>query len=308
MIKVAFMSTPGVMTPLEEPLRRELPGVSFATWPEPAAREADIAVCWKPAAGALAEMPKLKLIHSIAAGVDNILVDPALPDLPVCRIVDPGLSAAMTEFVLWSTLYFHRDFDRVIPNARDGVWRRYQQCAPGDRRVGILGLGALGTAAATWLVDLGLAVSAWSRSPKSVAGVTMFSGDDALDAFLAQTDILVSLLPLTPSTMGLLNAERLARLPKGAALILCSRGEHLIADDLVALLRSGHLRGAVLDVFEREPLAADHPLWREPGVLVTPHMAAIASWQVIAQQIADNVRRMQRGEPLLNAVDRGRGY
>jgi len=308
MIKVAFMSTPGVMTPLEEPLRRELPGVSFATWPEPAAREADIAVCWKPAAGALAEMPKLKLIHSIAAGVDNILVDPALPDLPVCRIVDPGLSAAMTEFVLWSTLYFHRDFDRVIPNARDGVWRRYQQCAPGDRRVGILGLGALGTAAATWLVDLGFAVSAWSRSPKSVAGVTMFSGDDALDAFLAQTDILVSLLPLTPSTMGLLNAERLARLPKGAALILCSRGEHLIADDLVALLRSGHLRGAVLDVFEREPLAADHPLWREPGVLVTPHMAAIASWQVIAQQIADNVRRMQRGEPLLNAVDRGRGY
>jgi glyoxylate/hydroxypyruvate reductase len=308
MISVAFMSTPGVMAPLEEPLRRELPGVSFATWPEAAAREAELAVCWKPAAGALAAMPRLKLIHSIAAGVDNILVDPTLPDAPICRIVDPDLSAAMTEFVLWSTLYFHRDFDRVINNARDGVWRRYQQCAPADRRVGILGLGALGTAAATWLVDLGFSVSAWSRSPKSVAGVAMFSGDDALDAFLGQVDILVSLLPLTPSTMGLLNAERLSRLPQGAALILCSRGEHLIADDLVALLRRGHLRGAVLDVFEREPLASDHPLWREPGVLVTPHMAAIASWDVIAQQIAENVRRLQRGEPLLNQVDRGRGY
>jgi glyoxylate/hydroxypyruvate reductase A len=296
------------MVPLEEPLRRELPDVTFASWPDAAAREAEIAVCWKPQPGALASMPRLKLIHSIAAGVDNIFVDPTLPERPICRIVDPDLAAAMTEFVLWGTLYFHRDFDRLISNARDGVWRRYEQYAPQERRVGILGLGALGTAAATRLVDLGFSVSAWSRSPKSVAGVTMFSGDDALDAFLGQTDILVSLLPLTPSTMGLLNAARLSQLPKGAALILCSRGEHLMADDLVALLRSGHLRGAVLDVFEREPLPADHPLWREPGVLVTPHMAAIASWRVIAQQIAENIRRLQRGDPLLNAVDRIRGY
>lgn len=308
MINVAFLSTPGVMVPLEEPLRRELPGISFSTWPDEAARDAELAVCWKPQAGVLASMPKLKLIHSIAAGVDNILSDPTLPDLPICRIVDPDLTSAMTEFVLWGTLYFHRDFDRVISNARDGIWRRYEQYAPQQRRVGILGFGALGAAAAARLVDLGFSVSAWSRSPKSVAGVTMFSGDDTLDAFLGQVDILVSLLPLTPSTMGLLNAERLGRLPKGAALVLCSRGEHLVMDDLVGLLRSGHLRGAVLDVFEREPLPPDHPLWREPGVLVTPHMAAIASWSVIAQQIAENVRRLQRGETLLNAVDRGRGY
>jgi glyoxylate/hydroxypyruvate reductase len=308
MINVAFLSAPGVMVPLEEPLRRELPGISFSTWPDAATRDAELAVCWKPQAGVLASMPKLKLIHSIAAGVDNILSDPTVPELPICRIVDPDLTSAMTEFVLWGTLYFHRDFDRVISNARDGVWRRYQQYAPQQRRVGILGLGALGAAAAARLVDLGFAVSAWSRSPKSVAGVTVFSGDDALDAFLEQVDILVSLLPLTPSTMGLLNAERLGRLPKGAALVLCSRGEHLVTDDLLGLLRSGHLRGAVLDVFEREPLAPDHPLWREPGVLVTPHMAAIASWSVIAQQIAENVRRLQRGEALLNAVDRVRGY
>jgi glyoxylate/hydroxypyruvate reductase A len=308
MINIAFLTTPGVMEPMIDPLRRELPGVTLTAWPEPAAREAELAVCWKPPAGALASMPKLKLIHSIAAGVDNILCDPSLPDHPVCRIVDPDLTAGMTEFVLWSTLYYHRDFDRVIGNSRDGVWQRYPQRAPFETRVGILGLGALGSAAATRLVDLGFTVSAWSRSPKTLPGVTMFSGEDALDPFLAEVDILVSLLPLTPSTIGLLNAERLGRLRKGAALVLCSRGEHLVADDLIALLRKGHLRGAVIDVFEREPLPSDHPLWREPGVLVTPHMATIATWGVVAQQIAENVRRMKSGEPLLNQVDRHRGY
>ncbi|CCE07964.1 putative 2-hydroxyacid dehydrogenase family protein [Bradyrhizobium sp. STM 3843] len=307
-ISVAFLSSPGLMDPLVPLLQRELPGVTCASWPEPAAREAELAVCWKPPAGALAAMPNLKLIHSIAAGVDNILSDPTVPDRPICRIVDPDLSVAMTEFVLWSTLYFHRDFDRAVANARSGIWRRYDQRAPQDTQVGILGLGELGTAAARRLVDLGFSVRAWSRSPKTVAGVATSSGSAALDAFLGDVDILVSLLPLTPETVGLLNAERLSRLRHGAALILCSRGEHLVADDLIALLRKGHLRGAVLDVFEREPLAADHPLWREPGVLVTPHMAAIASWSVIAQQIAENVRRLVRGEPLLNAVDRTRGY
>ncbi|UFZ05362.1 glyoxylate/hydroxypyruvate reductase A [Bradyrhizobium ontarionense] len=308
MISIALLSRPGLMDPMKEPLARELPGVTFASWPEEAAREAELAVCWKPEAGALAAMPKLRLIHSIAAGVDNILSDPTVPDVPLCRIVDPDITSAMTEFVLWGTLYFHRDFDRVISQARDGLWRRYDQRAAKDRRVGILGLGALGTAAAVRLVDLGFAVSAWSRSPKVVAGVRTFSGADALGEFLSETEILVSLLPLTPSTVGLLNAERLGRLPQGAALVLCSRGEHLVADDLVALIRSGHLRGAVLDVFEHEPLPSDHPLWREPGVLVTPHMAAIASWEVIAQQVADNVRRLLRGGALLNEVDRARGY
>lgn len=308
MTRIAVVSIPGVMDAIEAPLRKELPDVTFATWPDDAARDAEIAICWKPPAGALATLPKLKLIHSIAAGVDNILSDPTVPSHPVCRIVDPDLTSAMTEFVLWGTLYFHRDFDRVISNSREGIWHRYDQRAPFETRVGILGLGALGTDAAKRLVDLGFRVSAWSRSQKSLPGVTVFSGEDALDPFLSEVDILVSLVPLTPSTVGLLNKERLSRLPKGAALILCSRGEHLVADDLVSLLRSGHLRGAVLDVFEKEPLPKDHPLWREPGVLVTPHMAAIATWPVIAQQIAENVRRLQRGEPLLNAVDRVRGY
>jgi len=308
MISIALLSRPGLMDPMKALLARELPGVTVASWPDAAARDAELAVCWKPEAGVLASMPRLRLIHSIAAGVDNILSDPTVPDVPICRIVDPDISSAMTEFVLWGVLYFHRDFDRVIGDGRDGIWRRYEQRAAKERKVGILGLGALGTAAATRLVELGFAVSAWSRSPKVVAGVRTFSGDAALDDFLGETEILVSLLPLTPSTVGLLDAARLSRLPKGAALILCSRGEHLVMDDMVALTRSGHLRGAVIDVFEQEPLPADHPLWREPGVLVTPHMAAIASWEVIAQQVAENAKRLLRNEPLLNVVDRLRGY
>src|SRR5260363_199937 len=175
MIRVAFLSRPGLMDPMKPLLERELPGVAVASWPEPAARDADIAVCWKPEAGALAAMPKLKLIHAIAAGVDNILSDPTLPDLPLCRIVDPGITSAMTEFVLWGALYFHRDFDRMISNARDGLWCRYDQRAARDRRIGILGLGELGTAAAVRLVELGFAVSAWSRSPRRLAGVQTYS-------------------------------------------------------------------------------------------------------------------------------------
>ncbi|CCE01703.1 glyoxylate/hydroxypyruvate reductase A [Bradyrhizobium sp. STM 3809] len=308
MISVALLGRPGLMDPMKALLARELPGVTVASWPEPAARDAELAVCWKPEPGALAAMPKLQLIHSIAAGVDNILSDYSVPDVPLCRIVDPGITAAMTEFVLWATLYFHRDFDRVIRNARDGLWRRYDQRAAKDSRVGILGLGELGSDAARRLLGLGFAVSAWSRSPKQLAGIRTFSGADALDAFLSETDILVSLLPLTPSTVGLLNAARLSRLPKGAAVILCSRGEHVVMEDVIALLRSGHLRGAVLDVFGQEPLPSDDPLWREPGVLVTPHMAAIASWETITLQVADNARRLLGGRPLLNVVDRVRGY
>lgn len=293
---------------IDDHLRRELPGAVISHWPEAGAADGEVVVCWKPPAGAMATMPNLKLIHSIAAGVDNVLSDPALPDLPLCRIVDPLLGKAMAEYVLWGTLYFHREFDRVSANARSGHWHRYDQVAARDKRVGILGLGTLGIQAAQLLTSVGYQVAGWSRSAKEVDGVEVFAGDDALDGFLARTDILVCLLPLTASTAGILNAERFARLPQGAGLILCSRGEHLVAPDLVAAVRSGHLRGAILDVFDHEPLSADDPLWTEPGILITPHMAGLAKPRVIAEQIAVNIRRMQAGETLLNRVNTAQGY
>jgi glyoxylate/hydroxypyruvate reductase len=296
------------LTFLEAPLRRALPDAVLVTWPDQAAEQAEVAVCWQPPPGALGTMPKLRLIHSIAAGVDNILSDPALPPLPLCRIVDPMLARAMAEFVLWGTLYFHRQFDFVIRDGREGRWHRYEQHAAADIRVGILGLGAIGIAAAELLASAGYRVTGWSRTPKQVAGVAVHAGDDALDAFLSDTDILVCLLPLTPSTIGILDAERLGRLPKGAALILCSRGDHLVVDDLVTHVRAGHLRGAILDVFDKEPLPPDHPLWREPGILVTPHMGGTAKPRVIADQVVENIRRLHAGEALCNRVDPARGY
>nr|WP_295851224.1 glyoxylate/hydroxypyruvate reductase A [Tardiphaga sp.] len=293
---------------LDDHLKRAVPDAIVTHWPDDGALEGEVAVRWKPPAGVMATMPKLRLIHSIAAGVDNVLSDRDLPALPLCRIVDPDLAAAMAEYVLWGTMYFHRDFDRVAANARNGHWHRYDQVAAANKRVGILGLGTLGIEAARLLKAVGYTVSGWSRSAKQVDGVTMFAGDAALGGFLAQTDILVCLLPLTPATAGILNAELFAQLPKDAALILCSRGEHLVAPDLVASLRSGHLRGAVLDVFDQEPLLPDNPLWTEPGILVTPHMAALARPRVIADQIAENIRRLNAGDALLNCVDPAHGY
>lgn len=309
MTRITLMTTiSSQMTFLEEHLRRAVADATVKHWPEQGASDADIVVCWKPPAGVMATMPNLRLIHAIAAGVDNVLSDPELPDLPVCRIVDPLLAKAMAEYVLWGTLYFHRDFDRVSANARSGHWHRYEQVAAADRRVGILGLGTLGVQAAQLLRSAEYQVSGWSRSAKQVDGVEVFVGAAALDGFLAQTDILICLLPLTPSTMGILNAACFARLPQGAALILCSRGEHLVVPDLVAGVRSGHLRGAILDVFQHEPLQPDNPLWTEPGILVTPHMAGLAKPRVIADQIAENIRRLDAGEPLLNRVDPSHGY
>ena len=293
---------------LDDHLKRAVPDAIVTHWPDDGALEGEVAVCWKPPAGVMATMPNLRLIHSIAAGVDNVLSDRDLPALPLCRIVDPDLAAAMAEYVLWGTMYFHRDFDRVAANARNGHWHRYDQVAAADKRVGILGLGTLGIEAARLLKTVGYTVSGWSRSAKQIDGVTMFAGDAALGGFLAQADILVCLLPLTPATAGILNGELFAQLPMDAALILCSRGEHLVVPDLVASLRSGHLRGAVLDVFDLEPLLPDNPLWTEPGILVTPHMAALAKPRVIADQIAENIRRLNAGDVLLNRVDPAHGY
>lgn len=309
MTRITLMTTlSSQMTFLEDHLKRAVPDAVVSHWPDPASLDAEVVVCWKPPTGVMATMQNLKLIHSIAAGVDNVLSDKSLPELPVCRIVDPLLGKAMAEYVLWGTLYFHREFDRVAANARTGHWHRYDQVAAADKRVGILGLGTLGIQAAQLLASVGYTVSGWSRSMKQVEGIEIFAGDAALDDFLAQADILVCLLPLTPSTTGILNAERFARLPKGAALILCSRGEHLVVEDLMASVRSGHLRGAVLDVFDKEPLLPDNPLWTEPGILVTPHMAGLAKPRVIADQIAENIRRLKVGDILLNRVDPAQGY
>lgn len=307
-MRIALINRDGGLDFLVDQLQAELPEAQLTLWPDDAAREAEVAICWHPPDGYLAAMPNLRLIHSIGAGVDKVLADPTLPDVPFARICDDDLARAMGEYCLWSTLWFHRGFDRIVANARAGLWERFAQRPAAQVPVCVLGLGAIGHHVAERLRDAGYPVRGWSRTARGIDGVACHAGPDGLAAAVEGAEVLICLLPLTPDTRGLLNRELLQRLARGAGLVLCSRGEHLVREDMLGLVRSGHLAGAVLDVFETEPLPADDPLWSEPGVLITPHMSALAKPRRIAAQIADNIRRARDGRPLLHLVDRTRGY
>lgn len=308
MTTLSLVSTTDHLRFLEAALHDAIPGVRCLYWGDPGWEQSEIAVCWNPPHGELAKMPRLRLLHSSGAGVDNILADHQLPDAPICRIVDDSVTEGMLEFVIWSTLYFHRRFDLAMTNAREARWFRPVQARTERCGVGVLGLGQLGGQVAQRLAAMSFQVAGWSRTPKQIDKVQSYAGRDALDDFLQRTQILINLLPLTTDTVAILDRHRLAQLPQGAALIQCGRGQHLVVPDLVDLLRSGHLRGAVLDVFDQEPVGPDNPLWHEPGVLITPHMAALAKPATIAQQIAENVRRLRAGEALRHQIDRTRGY
>ena len=272
------------------------------------------AIVWRPPRGLLAQLPQLEAIFSLGAGVDAILSDPNLPDVPITRIVDPDLTARMSEWVALHCLMHLRQTRRYERQQRERIWvDDDDQPAAGDVRVGILGLGELGRDAAGKLAALGFEVAAWSASPKTAPGIACFDGDAGLDAMLARSDILVCLLPLTAATRGILNASLFARLPRdgrlgGAVLLNAGRGGLQVEADIVAALDSGALKGASLDVFETEPLPQDSPLWGRPEVFVTPHNAAISHPDSVARAIAEQILAHERGEPLRNMVDRGRGY
>jgi glyoxylate/hydroxypyruvate reductase A len=308
MTRVALISKSAKLGYFGPLLQERVPGLEVVVWPDAGLEDADVAVCWNAPAGVYAHMPKLRLIHSIAAGVDNVVGGQETRGLPVCRVVDPGLVKGMVEYVLWSVLYFHRRLDVAMANQRETRWDRPAQRAAADCRVGVMGAGNLGGAIVQRLSEMGYPVSVWSRSRRDIAGAETFAGQAEFKDFLATSEILVCLLPLTDETRGILCQGTFDALPRGAAIVNCGRGEHLVAPDLLAALASGQLRGAVLDVFAHEPLAADDPLWRTPGVVVTPHMASMASSGVVATQIADNIMRLVAGQALHNEVDMARGY
>jgi glyoxylate/hydroxypyruvate reductase A len=290
-------------------LQALLPGDTFRRHPDigdPAAIE--FAVVWKPPPGLLASLPNLKGVLSIGAGVDHILADPTLPNVPVVRLLDPSLATQMAEYVTLHVLAHHRRQGEYAAQQRDGVWRILDVPDATRRRVGIMGFGALGEAAADRLAPFGFPLAGWARHQRTHDGVALFAGDDGLAPFLARTDILVCLLPLTPATSGVLNARTLALLPKGAALINAARGAHVVIADLLAALDSSHLSGATLDVFPDEPLPADHPLWRHPKVTVTPHVAAITWPDHAAAIIAGSIQRLRAGRPVAGTVDPRVGY
>ncbi len=270
-------------------------------------------LAWGHAPGALEGLPNLKVLFSLGAGVDHLLADPRLPEAPIVRVVDADLRDRMSEWVAMHALIHLRRLRRYERQQRDTVWADDDaQPKASDVSVGVLGLGVLGADAAMKLGALGFRVAGWSARPKGL-DIETFHGADGLRRLLARTDMLVVLLPLTPATRGIVNARLIAGLRQGGALggpvlINAGRGGLQVEADIVNALERGALKGASLDVFEREPLPASSPLWRHPDVYVSPHNAAISSPGAIAAAIARQIEAFERGAPLDNRVDRTRGY
>jgi glyoxylate/hydroxypyruvate reductase A len=292
------------------------PTMDVRIWPDKVGNSADItyAAAWLPPPHVMTGFPNLRVIFSFGAGVDAILSDPTLPQtVPIVRVNDPDLTMRMSEFVVMHVLMHHRQHRRIEENQRRGVWDSFPTHAASALRVGIMGLGVLGTDAARKLAMMGFQVSGWSRSSKSIEGVRCHSGATGFDAFLAETDILVSLLPATPETDGIINRESIRKLsrrgPFGAPIILnAGRGRQQVEEDIVAALDAGDLYSASLDVFRKEPLPADSPLWTHPRVLLSPHLAADSDPETICRYVRDQIRDFEAGRPLINLVDRSRGY
>jgi glyoxylate/hydroxypyruvate reductase A len=295
-------------------LRAVAPGRTIERAPDVADPAAvRYALVWKPEAGYLRRFPNLVAIFSLGAGVDHLTSDPELPDLPVARIVDPDLTQRMTEWVVLQVLVHHRHHLAYARLQAEHRWKDLRQRTARETRVGVMGLGVLGTAAAHALMALGFSVSGWSRTPRHVPGIACLAGADQLDAFLAGTDILVCLLPLTPDTRGILDRRLIDRLARdgslgGPVLINAGRGGLQVASDIDAALRDGRLAGASLDVFEPEPLPADSPLWDAPNCVITPHVAAESDPEALSVNVIRQIEAFERGEGLANLVDRQRGY
>ncbi|MCP8938097.1 glyoxylate/hydroxypyruvate reductase A [Alsobacter sp. SYSU M60028] len=295
--------------------RRELPGREIVALGDPFDRRAvEYAVSWKHPPGSLAGLPNLEAIFSLGAGVDHLMGDDRLPDVPVVRVVDPDLTSRMSEYVVLHALKILRQQMRYVRQQQERVWQDDRdQPSAADVRVGVMGLGVLGLDAARKLRVMGFDVAGWSRSPKERLDFPAFSGADGLATFLARTDILICLLPLTPDTRGIIDRKLLGGLARGgrvggAHLVNAGRGGLQVEADILACLKDGTLASATLDVFETEPLPQASPLWDHPRVTVTPHNAAMSDPVTIARLIAEQIRRVEAGEPFQNVVDRTRGY
>ncbi len=291
------------------------PKLDIRAWPD-VGRVEDIeyAAAWLPPAHVLQSLPNLKVIFSLGAGVDAILKDSTLPDnIPIVRVNDDDLTKRMTKYIVLHVLMHHRQQRRIDANQAKRIWDSFPTHAASDLSVGIMGLGVMGTDSALRLRDLGFRVAGWSRKKKDIEGVESFAGPAAFDAFLARTDILISLLPATVETDGIINRATIKKLsrrgPFGAPIIInAGRGRQQVAGDILACLEAGELHAATLDVFAVEPLSPSDPFWSHPKVTITPHCAADSDPRVICAYVHAQIERHKKGLPLLNLVDRTRGY
>ncbi len=271
------------------------------------------AAVWKPKPGTLRLFPNLQVIFNLGAGVDAVVADATLPDVPLVRVAVDDLTKRMTEYVVMHVLMHHRRQGYYAQSQRDRIWAPKLQWAANDLRVGIMGMGVLGRDAAEVLARLGFDVAGWSSTQKSLPGIPCFAGEAQLPAFLARTDVLVCLLPLTPQTRGILNAKTFAALARGGKLggpvvINAGRGGLQVEDDILACLDDGTLLAATLDVFGTEPLPAESRFWSHPKVTLSPHNAADTDPDAISVYVAEQIAAFERGEALKNVVDRKTGY
>lgn len=288
-------------------LRAALPQAEVSVW-QPGAPTADFAVVWAPPQAFFDEQSQLKGVFNIGAGVDALMKLRLPPQTVVVRLEDAGMAVQMAEYVCQAVIRHFRDLNTYADDTRVGHWTFYKPRQRNDFPVGVMGLGVLGARVARALTHFEFPVNGWSRSPKTLDGVRGFSGATQFHDFLASSRVLVNLLPLTPDTTNILNRDTLGRLQPGGYIINVARGAHLVDDDLLALIDSGHLSGALLDVFRTEPLPPRHPFWKHPKVAITPHTSARTLRSESIAQIADKIAAMQRGEPLSGIVDGGRGY
>ena len=274
----------------------------------------EFAMTWYHPPGSLAHYPNLKAVFSMGAGVDHLFRDAQLPDVAIARVVDPDLTNRMSEYVVLHALSILRQTRRYREQQKHLQWIDDDwQPAAAEVRVGVMGLGVLGSDAAQKLKHIGFDVAGWSRSMKSIDGIHCFAGENELPAFLARTDILVVLLPLTDATRGIINGKLLRGLARDGrvpapSLINAGRGNLQIERDILECLNDGTLHEAVLDVFQTEPLPETSPLWTHPRVTITPHNASVSDPMAVARAIAAQIRRVEKGEALLNRVSRARGY
>ena len=291
-------------------MARRVPEMPFLRWghDEVDPEAVRYIAAWNAPGEFISQFPNLEILFSVGAGIDQLPLADLPPQVRVVRMVEQGIITGMAEYVAMGCLALHRDLPFFISEQRAGRWSYRHTRLASESRVGIMGLGELGRAALEMLKPLGFPLSGWSRSPHEIAGVTCFAGEEGFDAFLAQADILVCLLPLTDETRGILCRETFVRMPVGSAVMNAGRGGHLVAEDLVEALDSGQLRTAMLDVTAPEPLPEGHAFYRHPAIFLTPHVAAETRHETAGNVLADNLERLLAGAPLLGEVDRSRGY